>query len=234
MSTPTIKPAVSNVSFIKKFQIGRFLWTVFVSWYFINFSRNFFNSLTPTKSQIPIIFFGILVLWMAVEYYFSAPFFQSGIVEINSKTRNIFSLFFYSLAVYSIADFSSLNWTQLNIFYPYINILGLVLFICGSLLRLWTLSILLTTPAQKLINKRVFQICRHPRYLATLIQTVSLPLIFSTYLGFIWASVVGILIINYEIKVEEIFLNKLYKTEYEAYKKKIPRLVPKLFYVFKK
>ncbi|MEO0091360.1 MAG: methyltransferase [candidate division WOR-3 bacterium] len=234
MTHQFIKPAINDMNLIKSFQLGRFLWTVFVSWYFINFSRNFFNSLTPTKSQIPIIFFIILVLWMAIEYYFGSPFFQSGLVEIGSKRRSVFSLFFYSITIYSIADYSSLNWTQLNILYPYINILGLILFISGVLLRFWTLLILIRTPVQKLMSKKSFQICRHPRYLATLIQTISIPLVFSTYMGFILAVVVGALIINNEIKIEEIFLSKVYKTEYEEYKKKIPRLIPKFFNIVKR
>ncbi|MCX7785465.1 MAG: hypothetical protein N2201_04470 [candidate division WOR-3 bacterium] len=222
------------MNLIKTFQLGRFLWTVFVSWYFINFSRNFFNSLVPTKSQIPIVFFIVLVLWMAVEYYFGSPFFQSGIVEISSKDRTIFSLFFYSTTIYSIADYSSLNWTQLNILYPYINILGLILFMVGVLLRYWTLLILIRTPIQKLIRKRVFQICRHPRYLATLTQIIAISLIFSTYLGLVLTIIIGLPIIYNQIKSEEILLSKLYKTEYDEYKQKIPMLIPKFCRIYKK
>ncbi len=214
--------------FIRAFRFGRLIWTLFVTWYFINFSHNFFYSIAPERSQIPILFFFILVLWMTVEYYFGSPFFQSGIVPPPATERTFFSIFFYANAIYCIADYSALNWTQLTSLYPYLNIVGIIVFTIGVLLRYFSLFELLRLPAQKLPKSGIFQICRHPRYLATIIQIISIPLIFISYLGIIMALVIGLYIIYKEMNAEEKILTKNFKDEYTQYQKNVSFIIPKL------
>jgi len=214
--------------FIRTFRFGRLIWTLFVTWYFINFSRNFFSSLVPDAIQIPTIFFIILVLWMALEYYFGSPVLQSGIVINLPPVKHLFALFFYANAIFCIADFSRLHFTQISFLYPYINIIGLVLFTIGVLLRYFTLIELLRLPANKLPKSGIFQTCRHPRYLATIIQIISIPLVFSSYLGLILSLTIGLFLAYKVMRAEEQSLTKQFKEDYINYQNNVPFIIPKL------
>jgi protein-S-isoprenylcysteine O-methyltransferase Ste14 len=165
---------------------------------------------------------------MALEYYFGSPAFQSGIISFSSASRNIFALFFYANAIFCIADFSRLNFTQLNFLYPYLNIIGIIIFTFGVLLRYFTLIELLRLPANKLPKSGIFQTCRHPRYLATIIQTISIPMIFSSYLGLILSLTLGLFLIYKVTQSEERTLIKQYKEDYINYQQHVPFIIPKL------
>lgn len=216
------------MTLIKNFRFGRFIWTVFVAWYFINFSRNFFSSLVPDQAKLPIIFFLILVLWMSIEYYFGSPFYQTGIVAIPVLERIFFSIFFYANAIYCIADYSRLHWTQLTFLYPYLNIIGLVLFTIGVLLRYYTLFELLKLPTTKFPRSGLFNVCRHPRYLATIIQVIAIPMVFNSFLGLIIGLTIGLFLIYREMRAEEKILTEIFKEEYQQYQNNVPFIIPKL------
>lgn len=211
----------------KKLNFGRMLWTLFVAWYFIIFSRNFFPSLLQERTSIPIIFFIILVLWMAIEYYFVSPLWQSGIVQFHSITKLLFSLLFYGVTVYCIADYATLHKTQIGFAYPYLNIAGIVIFFIGVFIRLLTLFELLNLPVNKLPKSGSFNVCRHPRYLATLLQIIAIPLVFTSYLGLFINIIIGLVIIYRHIHLEEQLLIKQYKDEYIQYRNNVPFIIPK-------
>jgi len=215
-----------NMPLNRTFRLGRFIWTLFVTWYFINFSRNFFNSLTPDMSKIPALFFLFLVLWLAIEYYFGSPFLQSGIVSPPSLARIIFAIFFYGNLVYCIADYSYYHWSQLTL--PFINIIGIIIFSIGILLRYYTLYELLRLNPHKFPKSGIFNACRHPRYVATALQTISIPLFFSSYLGFLFSVFIGLPIIYFEIKDEERNFAKRFSEEFTQYKMHVPMILPKL------
>ncbi|MEO0082798.1 MAG: methyltransferase [candidate division WOR-3 bacterium] len=211
---------------IRNFRLGRFLWTLFVVWYFINFSHNFFNSLNPLKASIPFLFFIILVCWMGIEYYFNSPFWQSGIIVPPKLEQTLLAIFLYGSAIYSIADYSALNLTQLDFLNPYINILGIAIFLVGVLLRIYTLLELLKNPHQHFFKITIFQTCRHPRHLGTILQVIAIPLIFSSYLGLVIIFVCLYLI--YRIMSNEEKANeKNFKDEYLNYRQAVPFIIPK-------
>lgn len=213
---------------VKKLNIGRLLWTLFVTWYFINFSRNFFPSLLTERTQIPVVFFFILVSWMAIEYYFTSPLWQSGLVAFRSIYKLLFSLLFYAGTIYCIADYSSLHFTQLSFAYPYLNIAGLIVFTIGVLIRLLTLFELYNQPENKLPKSGSFNVCRHPRYLATLLQIIAIPLVFTSYLGLLINAIIGIVLIYKLLYIEEHLLLKKYPDEYLQYQTHVPFIIPKL------
>ncbi len=215
------------MALIKKFNLFRLLWTLFVTWYFFNFFRNFFNSLNQSQSTIPIFFSIVLVFWMAVEYYFGSPFFQSGLVTIPHSIRFSFSIFFYLLVIYSITDYVSLNKTQIPLSYPYLNILGILLFIIGTVFRWITLFEILKSSSNKIIKSGTFNLCRHPRYFATFLQSIAVPLIFNSYLGIFISVTLGLGLIYQQIKIEEKALYALYPKDYDTYKKYVPLFFPK-------
>lgn len=215
------------MALIKNFRFWRLLWTLFVVYYFINFSRNFFDDAIPEKAMIPTVLFFIITIWLAFEYYFGSPFFQSGMVEMRTVWRGLFALFFYPFACFCIADFVWLRWTQLWFLYPVINIIGLLIFIFGVLLRIYSLFIVLGLPDKKFIPKGIFKISRHPRYLATFIQLIGVGLALSSYLGLILAVIIGLPLIWLEIRYEEKALAEHFKTEYISYQKSVPILIPR-------
>jgi protein-S-isoprenylcysteine O-methyltransferase Ste14 len=165
---------------------------------------------------------------MALEYYFGSPTLQSGLVINLPAVKHLFALFFYANTIFCIADFSRLHFTQLPFLYPFINIIGLILFTFGVLLRYFTLIELLRLPANKLPKSGIFQTCRHPRYLATIIQTISIPMVFSSYLGLILALTIGIFLIYKIMQSEEQSLIKQYKEDYTNYQKNVPFIIPNL------
>ena len=216
------------MTLVRNLRFGRLIWTAFVTWYFIDFSRNFFSSLVPEQAKIPTIFFLILVLWMAIEYYFSSPYYQTGIVLIPTFERIFFSIFFYANTIYCIADYSNLHWTQLNLLFPYLNIIGIIIFALSVLLRYYTLFELLRLPASKLPKSGFFNTCRHPRYLATILQIIAIPLVFTSYLGLAIALTIELFIIYREMQAEEKMMTEMFKEEYLQYKNNVPFIIPKL------
>lgn len=211
---------------VKNFRFGRLIWTLFVTYYFINFSRNFFEDAIPEKAIIPSVFFFIFVSWLAFEYYFGSPFFQSGLVEMSPLWRGFFALFFYPFFAFCVADFIWLHWGQLNL-YPAINLIGILIFLLGVLLRIYSLFILLSLPEKKFIPKGIFKACRQPRYLGTMIQLIGIASVFSSYLGIILTIFIGFSLILIEVRYEDKVLAEQFKTEYINYAKNVPVLIPK-------
>lgn len=211
---------------MKRIKFWRLAWTVFAVFYAFNFFKNLFTDALPDNRIIPITFFTITILWIAVEFYFEMPFFQSGLVSERSGWRVLFALFFYPFLAFSVSDFTWLGWTQIRFLAPMINYLGIVLFLLGCLFRLYGLWVIKTKPVRRLWRNRPFSYSRHPRYLATLIQLFSIPLVFSSYSGIAIALVIGLPIILKEVEVEDRRLAEFHRPEYENYKNTIPLLFP--------
>ncbi len=216
------------MKFIKNFRLGRFIWTLFVTYYFINFARNFFDDAAPDRAIIPTVLFFIVTIWLAFEYYFGSPFFQSGLVEMSPIWRGFFALFFYPYVGFCVADYVWFQWGQVRQLYPTLNLIGILVFAIGVLLRLYSLFLLLHLPDNKFVAKGIYRHCRQPRYLATMIQLIGIALALSSYWGLIFALGIGIPLILVEIHYEEKVLAEHFKTEYINYLKNVPRLFPKL------
>ena len=215
------------MKFIKSFRFWRFLWTIFGTYYFFNFIHNFFEDATPEKALIPTMLFFVVTIWLAFEYYFGSPFFQSGMVEMLQIWRGFFAFFFYPFVGFCVADYAWLHWGQLGFLYPVINIVGLLLFILGVLIRLYSLFIVLRLPETKFIPKGIFKVCRQPRYLATILQLFGIALALSSYIGLVLVIVIGLPLILAEVRYEEKTLAERFKTDYINYAKSIPVLIPK-------
>ncbi len=211
---------------MKRIKFWRLVWTVFVVLYAFTFFRNLFTDALPDNRMIPVVFFTIMVLWMAVEFYFETPFFQSGLVSERSLYTVLFALFLYPFLAYCVADFTWLGWTQIRFLAPVISYLGIVLFLVGCIFRLYGLLQIKTKAGKRLWRTKPFSYSRHPRYLATVIQIFSIPLAFSSYLGIVLALVIGVPIILKEVALDDRRLTELYKPDYDSYKQSIPLLWP--------
>jgi protein-S-isoprenylcysteine O-methyltransferase Ste14 len=212
---------------IRSIKWKRLIWTVLVSIYFIIFFRNMFRDALADNSLLALVFSTAFVLWMAFEYYFGSPFFQSGMVEPPQLWKGIFALFFYPFLGYCAADYTWTHTTQLGFLSPYINVLGIALFVFGGYLRMATLYTAMHAPAGRLLRRGLFQSVRHPRYLATLVQIVAIPLVFSSWLGLVLALVLGLPLILIEIRAEEGRMSAAYKDEFVAYQQAVPILIPR-------
>ncbi len=222
------------------FRWGRFIWTVLITIYFLIFFTNFFHDAAPERAILPTLFAWIFVLWLGVEYYFGSPFFQSGVVEPHGFWRALFAFYVYPLLGYLGADYIWWRLTQIPLPPAVFGVLGLLIFGFGTWFRLATLfGILriiqrksgsgeLLIPAKKFLGLKLQRLCRHPRYLGTLIQLLGAALVFNSWGGVVLVLVLGLPLIWAQVRYEERVLKANMKPDYETYSRTVPVLLPAL------
>lgn len=222
-----------------RFRLGRLVWTLLVTAYFLFFFSNFLADAIPAQPLLPTVFAYLLVLWLSVEYYLGSPFFQSGLVEHSALLRGVFAFFVYPLLGYVAADFIWWRWTQIPAPWWAAGVPGLVVFGAGTYLRLATLFDLvrLGTPEaqadkraateKRLVAFRPQRLCRHPRYLATLVQLVGAALAFSSWGGLVLVGAVGLPLILLQARYEDRGLRKLLRQDSARYFKEVPFFWPR-------
>ncbi len=226
-------------SLVFKFKTGRFVWTFLITIYFLIFFTNFLTDALPERSLIPLILACSFVIWLAVEYYFGSPFFQSGVVQPSPLWRGVFAFFVYPYFGYLGADFIWLGWTQIPINHLIPGIFGLLLFWLGVYLRLSTLFSFLKiiqiksgsgeplAPIKRLLKLKTQKICRHPRYLGTLIQLIGAAFAFSSWGGLVLTLILGLPLILLQLRYEENQLCQLAGQEWDSYRQSVPLLFPR-------
>ncbi len=226
---------------LTRFRVSRFAWTVLVAFYFVVFFRNFFADAAPGRMVLPLVFACLLVLWLAVEYYFGSPFFQSGVVEPSPLWRGVFAFYVYPFFGYVAADSLWWHWTQIPFPAFVLWIPGVVLFALGAGVRLNLLFALARMaskqsgrgdgrsrlPAREFTNLFLQRRCRHPRYLATLLQLVGAALAFGSWGGLALVLIIGLPLILVQAKHEDRQLRSLLKGEYERYVREVPLFWPR-------
>ncbi len=232
-------------SYIRRFKLGRFIWTVLVTLYFLVFFTNFFRDAIPDRMALPVLFAYIFVLWLSLEYYFGSPFFQSGVVEHSALWRGVFAFFVYPFLAYIGADFIWWRWTQIPVPGIVTGLLGLVLFGAGTYLRLGTLfdllriaqvkpparghkEELLVLPEKRFVGLKFQKLSRHPRYLATFVQLVGAALAFRSWGGLVLAVGVGLPLLLVQARHEDAHLRDLLRSELQAYTGSVPAFWPRL------
>jgi len=231
-------------SFVKRFKVGRFIWTVLVTLYFFVFFTNFFRDAIPDRMTLPVLFAYLFVLWLSLEYYFGSPFFQSGVVEHSAFWRGIFAFFVYPFLAYVAADFIWWRWTQIPVPVAVTGFLGLAVFGIGTCLRIGTLFGLLgiaqvkppargskeetlLLPEKRFVAFRLQRLARHPRYLATFIQLVGAALVFRSWGGLLLAVVLGLPLLLVQARYEDARLRDLLKNELKTYTETVPAFWPR-------
>jgi protein-S-isoprenylcysteine O-methyltransferase Ste14 len=232
-------------SFVKRFKLGRFIWTVLVTLYFLVFFTNFFRDAIPDRMALPLLFAYLFVLWLSFEYYFGSPFFQSGVVEHSAFWRGVFAFFVYPFLGYLAADFIWWHWTQIPVPVAVTGLLGLAVFGIGTYLRLSTLFGLLRIaqvkppargsgegtlflPEKRFVGLRFQRLARHPRYFATLVQLVGAALVFRSWGGLVLAAAIGLPLLLVQARYEDARLRDLLKHELRAYTETVPAFWPHL------
>lgn len=217
-------------SLVLRFKSGRFIWSVIVSLYFLVFFTNFFADAAPERMVIPLICAYLFVFWLAVEYYFGSPFFQSGVVEPSAVWRGVFAFFVYPYLIYVGADFIWWRWTQIPGNPLITGIFGLIVLGGGIYLRLVTLFGLvriaqvkpntgeLFFPARRFLELKWQKICRHPRYLAILMLLLGIALVFCSWGGLILVLILGFPLVWIQVRYEEKVLARLLKSDFQQFR----------------
>jgi protein-S-isoprenylcysteine O-methyltransferase Ste14 len=223
---------------LPRFRLGRLVWTVVVTFYFLVFFRNFMVNALPDGALLPTLFAFGLVLWLAVEYYFGSPFFQSGVVESSSFLRAVFAFFVYPFLGYLGADLIWWKWTQIPLPPVIAWVLGMLLFVAGTWVRVDTLLALVgiarrtevakgASASRELTKNRWFKMTRHPRELATLVQITGAALAFNSWGGLILALGIGLPLILAQVLHEDRGLKKFLKGDAKRYFEAVPRFLPR-------
>jgi len=196
---------------------GRLLWTIFVVFYLINFVKNLFVDVAPGQAAIPITYFVLWILWLGVEFYLGALFYQSSLVpNFNPWLKAGFAVFFYGLQ--GLAPWDMFGGTQIRFAYPLFNVIGLLLFVLGVFIRLWSLIVYLRAKDRnKVLASRPWQMSRHPRYIGMVCIMLAVPLVFFSPWAMLATVVIGLPLWYLSLRWEQTKLKSLWGKVYEDY-----------------
>lgn len=114
--------------------------------------------------------------------------------------------------------------------------LGVVLFVTGGALRIWPVFVLghrfsglvAIQPGHKLVTGGVYGVIRHPSYLGLLVSSLGWALAFRSGVG-VLLTVLLLPPLLARIRAEERLLRAQFGGEYDAYRARTARLIPRLY-----
>ena len=171
----------------------RLLWSIFVLLYTMLF---FYNCLRPYPNwTIAYIYTMSLIIWLTVEYYRKRLFFQSGIIPYQLYRwyfRALVALFFYSSFVIGLSTIIWWHRFKINL-YPFIPIIGLVIFIFSIYIR----------ERSKLLSNELSALSKF--YLSIALLSISIALGYGSWFLLIYTLVIGLPLLfwgyNYEKRI---------------------------------
>lgn len=201
---------------------GRLLWTLFVVLYLFNFVKNLFGDVAGSEAAIPIVYFSLWLLWLGVEFYLGALFFQSSLVpNFNPWLKAGFAIYFYALQ--GLAPWDAFGGTEIRFLYPLFGVLGLLIFASGISVRLWSLFVIKSKKNPKdVLRTRPWQLSRHPRYIGMLLIMFAVPIVFFSPWAMLLTVVVGLPLWYLEIRFEERKLAVEWGEVYKEYSRNTP------------
>jgi len=117
-----------------------------------------------------------------------------------------------------------------------ISAAGLAIFLAGFFLRkwairelgpFWSINIEMRS-SHVLVTKGPYVFCRHPNYLAILLELIGFCLVFNAFYTLIFSAAIYVLILLARIKIEEKELIGKFDNGYKSYCKETPLLFPRL------
>jgi len=116
---------------------------------------------------------------------------------------------------------------------PYLQALGLLLYVAAALWMWWTKRFLRTAFAGNnvqpvLMQSGPFRRVRHPYYAGALIEKVAAALVFASAVGWLLIVPWSFLLLR-QVRLEEKHLHSLFGREYEAYARRTTRLLPRIY-----
>ena len=144
------------------------------------------------------------------------------------------TLIFFSALFVTLCDFVQIQKMMYRL--GSVNIIGLGLFSTGIAIRIVAKRTLgkyysyglKTLPEHKLIKHGIYKYIRHPIYLAMFMYGPAIPLIFSSFYGFL--VMLGLIPCTlYRIKIEEKMLIEKFGDEYLEYMRHSKKLIPYIY-----
>ena|SRR3989338_11461814 len=125
----------------------------------------------------------------------------------------------------------------LNYLYLVVVVIGIIMFCAGFFLRKWVINTLgqywsLNVEIRedhKLITNGPYALCRHPNYLAILLEVMGFALIANAYLTLLVGIIFYSVVLFLRIKAEENAMIKKFQQTYLSYKQKTATLLPYIF-----
>ncbi len=184
-----------------------------------------------TNREVFHVFFGVLAAFFFFQRLIEAKFHKKvkGTVSTPWLTRGMIVLHFAFLfgCIFQVYFKNNIiNWN--------VTMLGLGIFFSGFFLRRWAIKSLGVfwsieiemRDKHELVTSGPYKFCRHPNYLAIILEIVGFCLIANAYqiLAFTLMGYVPLLILR--IKSEEVELVKKFSDTYLKYIKSTPSLIP--------
>ena len=114
--------------------------------------------------------------------------------------------------------------------------IGLAIFTAGSVLRIGGAFVLgrrfsplvAIQPGHTLVTGGLYGTIRHPSYLGLVIASVGMSLVFRSTVGLIISALL-LVVVLFRIEAEEKLLQAQFGGEYDAYRRRTARLIPRVF-----
>jgi protein-S-isoprenylcysteine O-methyltransferase Ste14 len=114
--------------------------------------------------------------------------------------------------------------------------LGVALSLVGGVLRLWPVFVLgyrfsglvAIQPGHRLVTDGIYSVIRHPSYLGLVVASLGWGLAFRSCIGVI-LTLLTVSVVVARIRAEEKFLQAHFGAEYERYRARTSRLIPRLY-----
>jgi protein-S-isoprenylcysteine O-methyltransferase Ste14 len=186
-------------------------------------------------SQPALVALAIVLAALCVASVFAGGNLSSGVREDRGNR--------WVIAVFSVIGLLAAflpAWTDRIGFWTLdaeaVRWLGVVLFAAGGALRLWPVFVLghrfsglvAIQPGHRLVSTGIYRIVRHPSYLGLLVSTLGWGLAFRAGVGVLLTALL-IPPLLARIRAEERLLRSEFGADYDAYCRRTPRLVPRLF-----
>ena len=126
---------------------------------------------------------------------------------------------------------------HLAFFAPFLGYVGCIAIVVGvsirwvavaTLGRQFTLQVTIIKD-HRIIDRGIYKSIRHPAYLGSLISLIGLGFALENWISLLILLILPLVAILYRIKVEEKALLQHFGTQYEEYRKRTKKLLPKLY-----
>ncbi len=178
-----------------------------------------------------IIFFIVIILYMAVTYHVIALKYTKSrdFSSFRTETRALLVVIHVSIVISNILLYFWLIWRDYNPVHIIISAVGLLMFSSGLFIIFWGIHSLrkaVFVPENKVIVSGPFAFVRHPMYFGGIIGAIGLALVAGSLLGLVYSFFLALVLLHIS-NAEEKDLEARFGMEYVGYKKKVPKLFPR-------